>query len=87
MSKEYTRQGQWSIIKPHEDQSSFNTPRSTIKLHEDMFFIVLGYLCKALMNYHSKYPKLGNEFIHTHILPNLTLRINFLESQTKLRLI
>ena len=25
---------------------------------------------------------LGNEFIHTHILSNLTLRINILESQT-----
>src|SRR5205809_1563080 len=38
------------------------------------------------MIYHSKYPKLGNEFIHTHILPNLTLRINILESQTNLDL-
>ena len=39
------------------------------------------------MIYYSKHPKLGNEFIHTHILPNLTLGINVLESQTIFRLV
>ena len=33
------RQGQWSMIKLHEEYQASNTPRSTIKLHEDLFIL------------------------------------------------
>jgi hypothetical protein len=33
------RQGHWSMIKLHEDYQASNTPRSTIKLQEDLFLL------------------------------------------------
>jgi len=33
------RQGHWSMIKLHEEHQASNTPRSTIKLQEDLILL------------------------------------------------